>query len=272
AITLVLERGELSSHELERQAGLVDSLLQAYQSGLVPLNPVSLSWLERLQEQCRRRNDQETWLRRESQVSRLVRQAQLAEKFLARLNLLLRRNLYNMARAEMPAQYLSSDPSEEPLLVVCKFLQRPPLGLLGVAIHLDHLCQSVEDRLTRASWLPTEVKVRIQRESILATSEKLVERRILDPRAPQYIVQAQPRDFAAFHRRAWQKNLFYLATVLLSVFAFVLVLFFGSRALKEQERLSKLRTDFLTNVSHELKTPLTAIRLHAETLERTLPV
>ncbi|PYV37438.1 MAG: hypothetical protein DMG06_28050, partial [Acidobacteria bacterium] len=98
AITVVLERGELSSHQLERQAGLVDSLLQAYQSGLVPLNPVSLSWLERLQEQCRRRNDQETWLRRESQVSRLVRQAQLAEKFLARLNLLLRRNLYNMAR------------------------------------------------------------------------------------------------------------------------------------------------------------------------------
>jgi len=94
----------------------------------------------------------------------------------------------------------------------------------------------------------------------------------LEPRAPQYILQAQPRDFAAFHRRAWQKNLFYLATVLLSVFAFVLVLFFGSRALKEQERLSKLRTDFLTNVSHELKTPLTAIRLHAETLERTLPV
>src|SRR5437667_11602865 len=47
AITLVLEQGELSSHELERQAGLVDSLLQAYQSGRIPLSPVSLSWLER---------------------------------------------------------------------------------------------------------------------------------------------------------------------------------------------------------------------------------
>jgi two-component system sensor histidine kinase KdpD len=47
-------------------------------------------------------------------------------------------------------------------------------------------------------------------------------------------------------------------------------LFFGNRALREQQQLSKLRSDFLTSVSHELRTPLTAIRLHAETLERQL--
>jgi signal transduction histidine kinase len=270
AIAVALELGEASPSDVERQANFVDFLLRSYEGGSVPLTPGSLSWLARIQEQCRRRNDQEAWLRRESQASRLVRQTQFAEKFLARMNLLLRRNLYNVARADLPVQYLTSDPSEEPLLVVCKFLERPPLGLLGLAIHLDGFCSKLEDSLAKASWLPPEVKVRIRREGLNLTSEKLMDQRILDPRAPQFLVQAQPRDSLAFERRALQKNLLYLATVLVSACCCILVLFFGNRALKEQERLSKLRTDFLTNVSHELKTPLTAIRLHGETLERLL--
>ena len=83
-------------------------------------------------------------------------------------------------------------------------------------------------------------------------------------------VEARPRDLKAFQQRAWQKNLLYLTLTGLTIGACVLILFMGSRALKEQQRLSKLRSDFLTNVSHELRTPLTAIRLHAETLERQL--
>jgi signal transduction histidine kinase len=270
AATLTLEKGEITIPEIELQARLIDGLLRDYSSGAVPLTPFSLSWLTRLEEQCRRRNDQEAWLRRELELARLVKQTQFAEKFLARMNLLLRRHLYNPARASLPRQYLTSDPSDDPTLVVCKFVDRSPLGIFGVVINLEEVASKVEKVAARSAWLPEEVQVRIHRESLLQ-AEALIESRILDPSAPQYVVQATPKDSALFRHRAWQKNLLYLATVLLSAFAFALVLFFGNRALKEQERLSKLRTDFLTNVSHELKTPLTAIRLHAEALERIVP-
>jgi signal transduction histidine kinase len=271
AAALPLERGEAGSEEIEQQASLIDGLLQDYSTGKLPLTPASSRWLGRLEEQCRRRNDRESWRRRELELVLLVRQAQFAEKFLARLNLLLRKNLYNPNRASLSAQYLTSDPSDEPLLVICKFIDRSPLGLFGVALDLEEVTSGVQNLVSRSSWLPSEIRVRVHRESLASQAEKLVESRILDPSAPQYVVQAMPRDPALFQHRAWQKNLLYIFTVLLSSFAFALVLFFGNRALREQERLSKLRADFLTNVSHELKTPLTAIRLHAEALERIVP-
>jgi hypothetical protein len=61
-----------------------------------------------------------------------------------------------------------------------------------------------------------------------------VESRILDPWAPQYVVRATPARSGLFQRRAWQKNLLYLATVMLSAFAFALVLFFGNRSMKDR--------------------------------------
>ena len=39
-----------------------------------------------------------------------------------------------------------------------------------------------------------------------------------------------------------------------------------ARDLSRERRLAQLRTDFVANVTHELKTPLTSIRMFAETL------
>ena len=269
-VTLYLEFNEVLPDISGTQGLAVDTLLDAYARNVVPITPGSISWLNRLREQCHDRLGQSGWPQRESRVARLVKQRQFAEKFLGRLDLLVRRNLYNVSRFDLPVQYLSSDPSETPVLVACKFLNRSPLGLIGVAIQLESLCRQLEDLLAAASWLPPEVKIRIGRELGGTTPGKLADQRILDPWAPQFIVLAAPKDISAFERRILYRNLLYLATVLVTVFSCILVLFFGNRALREQERLSKLRTDFLTNVTHELKTPLTAIRLHAETLEREL--
>jgi signal transduction histidine kinase len=277
ASVIVLETGEVSEGTLIRQATLVDAWLSAYQEGSIPLSSDALPWLRRMQEQCRRRNEKESWLLRERQLTRETRRIQWAEKFLPRLNLLLRRHLYNPARAELPRQALTSEPSEDPFLVLCQF-QASPFRLIGVVADLETFCRSLEASFDQAAWRPPEVLVRIGRADSLPRMDagltndlsSLTEQRILDPWAAQFTIEARPRDLVAFQRRSLHKNLLYLTLTGLTIGACVLVLFMGSRALKEQQRLSKLRSDFLTNVSHELRTPLTAIRLHAETLERQL--
>ncbi|MGH9426068.1 MAG: sensor histidine kinase, partial [Terriglobia bacterium] len=274
----LLEMEEISEGTLIRQAGLVDVWLNAYQGGWLPLSSDVLPWLRRMHEQCRRRNEKESWLLREKHLLRETRRIQWAEKFLPRLNLLLRRHLYNRARVELPLQVLGSDPSEEPFLVLCQFQAAPSFRLTGVVADLQTFCRSLEASFDQAAWRSADLLVQIRRadsarqapSGAVAADATLTEQRILDPWAAQFIIEARPRDLNAFQRRALQKNLLYLTLTGLTIGACVLVLFMGSRALKEQQRLSKLRSDFLTNVSHELRTPLTAIRLHAETLERQL--
>ena len=53
--------------------------------------------------------------------------------------------------------------------------------------------------------------------------------------------------------------------VLVAVTGIVLVLVF----LRREANLSELQADFVSKVSHEFRTPLTSIRLFAETMERT---
>ncbi len=279
ATAILLELEEISERTMARHAAMVDLWLKSWQDDGAMLSPGLLPWLRRLQEQCRRRNERESWLVRERQIRLPMRQIQWADKFLPRLNLLLRRHLYNPARAQLPLQVLNSDSGEDPFLTLCRFQNTPELRLVGLVVDLDAFCQHLEASLDRAESGKSEVLLQIHKADFATvppsvpsnTAERqqsLSEARVLDPWAPQFIVEARPRDIRSFQRRAFHKNLMYLALTLLTITACVLVLFFGNRALKEQHRLSKLRTDFLTNVSHELRTPLTAIRLHAETMER----
>ena len=152
--------------EIEQQASLIDGLLRDLAPGSLSLSPPSLNWLVRLREQCRRRDDQEAWLRRESQLARLVNQPQFAEKFLARLNLLLQEeHLYNAARSDLPPQYLTSDPPDDPVLLFASLLTAPG-RTFGLVISLEQVCSKVGTLAARSSWLPEEVQIQIHRERL----------------------------------------------------------------------------------------------------------
>ncbi len=66
--------------------------------------------------------------------------------------------------------------------------------------------------------------------------------------------------------RLQQNRTFYLVLLILFYVALSLGSLFVCRALVQEARLSKLKTDFVSALSHDLRTPLTSIRLFVETL------
>lgn len=64
-------------------------------------------------------------------------------------------------------------------------------------------------------------------------------------------------------RNMWLELLF--ALLLLSIVS--LAFFTVFRSLKQQQRLTRLKNDFISNVTHELKTPITTVRVALEALQ-----
>ncbi len=90
--------------------------------------------------------------------------------------------------------------------------------------------------------------------------------RLLGPSFPGIKVEFAAGDDTGF-LAAWNlQRSFYLLTLLLVLGVTLFGAYLLWRDVRRELRLADLRTQFVSGVSHELKTPLTAIRMFAETL------
>lgn len=115
------------------------------------------------------------------------------------------------------------------------------------------------------SGLPGVMADVVAAEQQVAGPHPIAERRLAEPLAGYRITAwlGGAEDVAA---RSLRNRILYIA--LLSIFyaALILGVVFTARSLYREARLSRLKTDFVSQVSHELRTPLTSIRMFIETL------
>ena len=74
-------------------------------------------------------------------------------------------------------------------------------------------------------------------------------------------------DFSDKKRQVWEEISLSLAMAILSILIVVIIFLITYRNLMEERRLSNLKTDFINNMTHELKTPLSTITVAGKTLE-----
>jgi signal transduction histidine kinase len=74
-------------------------------------------------------------------------------------------------------------------------------------------------------------------------------------------------DFSDKRKMILQEIAWSLAMSILSILIVVIIFLYTYRNLMEERRLSNLKTDFINNMTHELKTPLATITVAGKTLE-----
>jgi signal transduction histidine kinase/plasmid maintenance system killer protein len=74
-------------------------------------------------------------------------------------------------------------------------------------------------------------------------------------------------DFSDKKLIIWEEISISLAMAILSILIVVIIFLITYRNLMEERRLSNLKTDFINNMTHELKTPLSTITVAGKTLE-----
>jgi signal transduction histidine kinase len=99
-----------------------------------------------------------------------------------------------------------------------------------------------------------------------ATSEKLIYTSPLNPYFPEQLLEIKLSDETLINNIVKRRGLIYgIASVFLLVAMFLGVILI-LRDIRREKHLARLRSDFISNVTHELKTPLTSIRMYAESL------
>jgi signal transduction histidine kinase len=74
-------------------------------------------------------------------------------------------------------------------------------------------------------------------------------------------------DFSDKQLRVWEETALSLSMAILTIIIVVVIFIITYRNLMEERRLSNLKTDFINNMTHELKTPLSTITVAGKTLE-----
>jgi two-component system, OmpR family, phosphate regulon sensor histidine kinase PhoR len=74
-------------------------------------------------------------------------------------------------------------------------------------------------------------------------------------------------DFSDQKRVVWEETSLSLSMAILTILIVVIIFIITYRNLMEERRLSNLKTDFINNMTHELKTPLSTITVAGKTLE-----
>ncbi len=133
--------------------------------------------------------------------------------------------------------------------------------------------EAVKEQLSSRVIAPLDEVDPLLAVSLVATDSPVTDalvRRSLSPLLPAMSVSIRPRDPDALANQKWRTRTQRTLVILLSVVAGTLGIFAVAQIVNRELDNARQKADFAANVSHELRSPITQIRLKAESLQLDL--
>jgi len=146
---------------------------------------------------------------------------------------------------------------------------------LGLAVWLEGEPLSLPDRWCPARRAHAAPPMLVEASGALSATSTLQEAPAgpeLDserlPSRPRFVLRLYVADQALLLSSYWRHAWLLAGLVAASAFAALIGVIASRRAFQRQLRLNELKSNFVSSVSHELRSPIASVRLMAESLER----
>ena len=138
---------------------------------------------------------------------------------------------------------------------------------VGFKVNLDHLknilLHSDQEKLQQRDLKIEILPKKEQTQTDISPLDTIKE---LSPYIPSWLLWIRPQNPRAITQYIVKQRWIYGIAIALLMAGMVLGVVLVLRDVSREQKLAQLRSDFVSNVTHELKTPLTSIRMFAETM------
>ncbi len=252
--SLLMGRSYLKMNQPDEALVVISRPIDSFMNGELILTNTCSILLKETIVTLRKMNAPESLFQK---IDFLLDQISFGEMFSSKLEKALSKYLISRSRE---VEFLISDPNEPQALLLYYPLERENLkGILGFEYDLEQIIGGLLNNIKSE-----DLFVEIGQEN-RNFKNKLLHSEILSPLSPQFkiFISLKSKTFYRLQR---------LKTYLIAAIVFFLFtsLIFGMliivRDISRKIELSRLRSEFISNVTHELKAPLSSIRLYVETL------
>jgi signal transduction histidine kinase len=158
---------------------------------------------------------------------------------------------------------VASTISEEPQFYLFKSTPKYAAGFL---VDQDSFLITLVNTLEQENLEFNYIHYFSNENNLSSTSNNLIYSIHLNPYFPELTLQIYPQDEDLISDLVKRRSWIYGVATFLLLAAMLLGIVLTQRDLAREKNLASLRSDFISNVTHELKTPLTSIRMYAESM------